>query len=145
MVHRVGMLTCFIRYVSHVGRVMFDCSFVMFQRRFKVFILVRRIPQFLFLQGLSEKERVDMLEKKKTLREDNNQTGQMCLKIQYKYGTQTHLPVACFLEGLPLWEEGAGSLWVWVGVEERALLPSQGNLAPTAQRVWSSPSNLAVS
>lgn len=79
------------------------------------------------------------------MRGDNNQTGQMCLKIQYKYGTQTDLPVACFLEGLPLWEEGAGSLWVWVGVEEQALLPSQGNLAPTAQRVWSLPSNLAVS
>lgn len=65
MKHHVGMLTCFIRYVGHVGRVMFDCSLIMFQRRFKVFILIRRIPQFLFLQGLSKKERVDMLGEKK--------------------------------------------------------------------------------
>lgn len=60
-----------------------------------------------------------------------NQTGQNILK--------SDLPVFYFLEDLPLWEEVAGSLWVWEEEEEWALLlPSQRGSVPTARRVWSS-------
>lgn len=45
-------LTCLIRHVGHVGGIMFDCFFIMFQRCFKVLILICKIPQFFFLQGL---------------------------------------------------------------------------------------------
>lgn len=41
--------TCLIRYIGHVGGVMFDCFFIMFQRRFKVLILICSIPKFFFL------------------------------------------------------------------------------------------------
>lgn len=48
----VTMHTCLIRYVRHVGGIMFDCFFIMFQCCFKVLILIRSVPQFFFLQGL---------------------------------------------------------------------------------------------
>lgn len=48
--------TCLVGYVSHVGGVMLDCFFIMFQRFFKVLILICRVPKFLFLHSLLKKE-----------------------------------------------------------------------------------------
>ena len=52
LLQHVTMHTCLIRYIRHVGGIMFDCFFIMFQCCFKVLILIRRVPQFFFLQGL---------------------------------------------------------------------------------------------
>lgn len=52
--------TCLIRDIGHVGRVMFDCFFIMFQRFFKVLILICSIPKFFFLQGLLRREKKEL-------------------------------------------------------------------------------------
>lgn len=54
-----GICTCFIGYVAHVGGIMLDRCFVMFQRAFKISGLVRRISKFFFLQGLQRHVRMD--------------------------------------------------------------------------------------
>lgn len=59
--NNVKICTCFIRDVTHVGGVMFNGFFIMFQRCVKVSVLICRIPKFFFLQGLLGNKTIDMI------------------------------------------------------------------------------------
>lgn len=53
----IRIFTCLIRNVGHVGGVVFDCFFIVFQRCFKVFILICSIAKLFLLQGLKKQRR----------------------------------------------------------------------------------------
>lgn len=110
----VRICTCLIRYVGHVVGVMFDCFFIMFQRCFKVLILICRIPKFFFLQGLLKKALWLIWLLKKNTRVGIHQTGQKMYENSIKIEIRMNWLTCLLFSGRSSSLGGGG--WVSLGL-----------------------------